>query len=62
MSLYLKITYAKRNIYEIVTSFVSNCNEAVNYLLQVGSDPDQIPSERQVRVDDPDSLYPLLQV
>ena len=26
---------------------------------QVGCDPDQLPSERQVRVDDPESVYPL---
>ena len=30
--------------------------------MHVGCDPDQLPSERQVRVDDPTSLYLLLQV
>ena len=30
--------------------------------MHVGSDPDQLPLERQVRVDDPTNLNPLLQV
>ena len=37
-------------------------NGLFNYSQQVGSDPDQVPSERQVRLDNPHSLYPLLQV
>ena len=34
----------------------------LNLQLQIGADPDQLPSERQVRVDDPTNPNPLLQV
>ena len=37
-------------------------NTCYNLQLQVGRVPDQLPSERQVRVDDPTNLHPLLQV
>ena len=33
-----------------------------NIQLQIGSDPDQLPSERQVRIAGPINLNPLLQV
>ena len=33
-----------------------------NIQLQIGCDPDQPPLERQVRVEDPTKLNPLLQV
>ena len=31
-------------------------------LMHVGSDPDQLPLERQIRLEDPTNLNPLLQV
>ena len=34
----------------------------LNLQLQTGADPDQLPSERQVRLDCPTNMNPLLQV
>ena len=35
--------------------------ECFNLQLQIGADPDHLPSDRQVRVDDPTNMNPLLQ-
>ena len=42
--------------------FVKLVNGHFNIQLQIGCDPDQLPLNRQVRVDAPTNLNPLLQV